>query len=225
MMEETDPPPSVLQLILIPAIVTLLVIVARFLGELFEGPEILFGTQSGGLAVFGIFWLVPIVGLYLGWALAAGGRGPQRPGLSALIYLAALGAAAVTVLIVLAVLKPPYPVGWLYVGAGMVVVLLIALKAWPGLTSGLLLYGILARVPVVAAIALDLHFEWGTHYGYTGGLPALDEGVTRTYMETFLTLAGPQIMLMVPVTIILGGLVGCLGALIGGRGTPGTIEE
>src|SRR3990170_4153445 len=76
-------------LILVPAVITLVITLLRLVGELMRWSETLFNRSAGGgLAIVGIVWLVPVFGVYFALKLAAMG---ERPRLGQAIGLSALG--------------------------------------------------------------------------------------------------------------------------------------
>ncbi len=91
------------QLILVPAILSLLVSLVRLTGELMQGSELFFNRAAGGPgALIGITWLVPIFGFYFGWSLVGRGFASVSPwrtvgvSLIGLVILVAIMGSVVT---------------------------------------------------------------------------------------------------------------------------------
>src|SRR5882672_12650128 len=71
------PRPSLGQLILVPALITLAVTLIRLVGELSRWSPSLFNRNPGGPgALVGIVWLIPVFGVLFALRLAADGQGP-----------------------------------------------------------------------------------------------------------------------------------------------------
>lgn len=214
--------PGIWSLVAIPAILTLLVTILRLVGELQGWDPQLFGRKAGGgFALVGISWLVPVFGFWFGWRVRRSSKKLVRPGIAAAIYLlaAAVFAGAVFGMIELGLVQMPSEKtpgeekGIAYLFAAMGTAAVIALFAWPRLTLVLMLYGLLARIPIVAITYLDLALGWDTHYGKPA--PGV---VPNSTMEAFVALATAQLTFWpFLVTPIFGGLAGCLAAAVAGR--------
>jgi hypothetical protein len=208
----SDAPPCTLRLILVPSIVTLLVSVARLVGEL-QGWVT---DQSGGAAhVLGITWLVFVFGAWFGWQLLRRGAGPRqsRPFLTMLVLAMAMAGTGI----------------WQFSGidrqavddtayqalrAAVVVIVGVSLAAmlltftvWGRLAWTLLCYGLLARGTVVAIAWLAHTNGWHTHHVKFG--PA---GIEREIGDTMLSACISQFGFWVPFTVVFGTLVGSLFA-------------
>src|SRR5579864_5309781 len=82
--------PSTMQLIMVPALVTLAITILRLVGELQHWPKLFFNPEpGGGLALVGISWLPLVFGPYFAVKLAGAGAGPSSIGKA--IGFAALG--------------------------------------------------------------------------------------------------------------------------------------
>jgi len=69
---------NIKNLILMPVVISIVVTLVRLVGELMEGPSILFGRQAGGgFALVGITWLVPVFGTYFAVKLIRTGYRPK----------------------------------------------------------------------------------------------------------------------------------------------------
>jgi len=206
-------------LVLVPAVITMLVTVLRLVGELQGWDAGLFSTAAGGgQALVGIVWLVPVFGFWFGWRLKRAGGGP-RPGRAAVTYLVAIGVAAglgfvfnQAGMLVLPAEGSGEFRGQTYLMVAVVAGLLVALVAWSKLTLALVVYGFLARVPVVVVTYLDVTLGWDTHYG------ELPPAMAAEGMAQFWALTTPQLTVWpLGFTPLLGGLMGCLGAKLAGR--------
>jgi hypothetical protein len=202
-------PVRFLPLVLVTSLLTLLLTVARALGELQQWHPTWFGTDAGGaLSPFGIVWLVPLVGLLFGRRAAqAGSRPPFLASFAVpLAGLAAIVGAAGWMGSQLKGQELLAAMGWLVRGAPFVA--LLALFVWPRVFLLTLAYGVLARLPVVVVQWLDLRGNWGTHYGKVH--PSLPAELTADDKLQLLTLA--QLGLWVPFTVLLGTACAALGA-------------
>ena len=96
-MDAVTSGPNVKELVRIPALIALVVTLARLAGELAGGPAMLFNREPGGPgSLVGIVWLVPIFGIYFALKLARSGHAPQSAGkVIGFSLLALLAAAAI----------------------------------------------------------------------------------------------------------------------------------
>lgn len=213
-------PPRILSLVLVPALLTLVITVVRVVGELQGWNPALFGSDAGGgAALVGITWLVLVFGAWFGFRLRRGGA-TVALGRAAIVYAIALavmvggflGLTASGLVTMPTEEQPGQLEGLEYALGLMALAAVVALVAWPRLTLTLLVYGYLARLPVVAVTWLDLSQGWDTHYGALP--PAV---VVRDDSERLMALLMPQLTLWPLVfTPIVGGLCGCLGARLAG---------
>lgn len=219
-------PRGVLSLVLVPALLTLVVTIVRLVGERGGWSPTLFNSngpsddpnQRQGL--FGITLLIPLFGFWFGFKLRRDTGGPGNLMGSVLQYVIAIGVlaggffAAKTLgwFAMPTKEQPGAPVGMGVVGGLMAVVFLIVLTAWPRLSSTLLVYALLARLPVVAITFLAVANDWGTHYEKLPPFFQVPEGMDKA---TFLSM--PQLVFWPVVTMLVGGLCGCLGAALAGK--------
>ncbi|MBZ5516821.1 MAG: hypothetical protein LAN62_18615 [Acidobacteriia bacterium] len=201
---------SVLQLILVPAVITLGVSVLRLVGELLGWPRPWF-NRGMGASIVGIAWLAPVFGIYFALRLAKSDQKPESFGRAA--WYAILG---VLVLVVLAF--APSLVGiehsfygrLLYGWTIFVVGALVAWRGWPALFKTLLVYGYAARVPVAIIMFFALRGNWGTHYdAVPPDFPAMSLMPKYLWLGFF-----PQLVLWVAYTILSGMLLGTIVASI-----------
>ncbi len=82
-------PPSIRSLVVVPAILTLIVTLARLVGELNGWSPLLFGTATAGgaNAILGISWLIFVFGLWFGFKVQRSGAGVAKPGKTLLFSL------------------------------------------------------------------------------------------------------------------------------------------
>ena len=201
------PKPSLRQLVLVPALVTLAVTLLRLTGELRHWSPALFNREAGGGgALVGIVWLVPVFGIYFALKLAGAGERPAGAGKTA--GWAALGLALNTALVVASfLLFPKSPVAQLAVfTVGSWVAILIARRGWPALWRALLVYGFAARIPVLAIMFLSIFGDWDTHYTK----PRPDFPPMGHWGLFFWTAVLPQMAIWIYVTVVLGLLFGAL---------------
>ncbi len=105
-----NPDQATRRLILVPAIITLVVTLLRLTGELQGWSPRLFSPEpGGGGALFGIWLLVPVFGVYFALKLARAGQAPQsgwRVALRAIISLAVIAGIIALTLSVVGELEP-----------------------------------------------------------------------------------------------------------------------
>jgi len=200
--------PPLLPLLVIASLLTMIVTAVRVVGETEGWDPQWFGSEAGSpLNPFGIVWLIPLFGFLFGRRLAQGGG---RPPFIASFFVPMFGCAALMV--------AGFFVSTKFVGKELLEVMgyftyggpalaLLALFAWPRAFATLLVYGLLARAPVVLVTWLDIQRGWQTHYGKLNPkLPAMSAD------ERMLALSLAQGTLWLPFTILLGCGCAALGA-------------
>lgn len=189
-------------LIKMPAIITLIITVARFIAEMQHAPAWLASTApGGGGALLGISWLIPVFAIYFAVKLKAGGEGPDSAGKSWGIWAASLAVMLLSVVPALLIKSI----------AGLVLTMVILAAAtwvgtlgWKQLATTLLAYTLAARIPVIVAMAIATFGNMQSHYN--GYPPPLD---TVSPMAQFL-LGGllTQLTAWPAFTLVVGGLCG-----------------
>jgi len=217
-------PRGILSLVLVPALLTLVVTIVRLVGERSDWMPVLFNTHGPDpeqqQALFGITLLIPVFGFWFGFKLRRDTGGPANLMGSVLQYVIAIGVlaggffAAKTLgwFVMPSKEQPGAPVGMGVVAGLMAAVFLIVLTAWPRLSSTLLVYALLARLPVVGITFLAVANNWGTHYEKLPPFFQVPEG-----MDKAMFLSMPQLVFWPVVTMLVGGLCGCLGAALAGK--------
>jgi hypothetical protein len=209
--------PSITQLILVPAIITLAITILRLVGELQHWSPTLFRSTAGGVgALVGIAWLPFIFGPYFAIKLARAGAWPGGTGKS--IGFAVLG-FVVTFCGGFVGFAPmvTFP-GHIIVGMALMAGgAALQFKGWPGLAKTLLAYGYAARIPVVILMFFALRGSWGTHYD---ALPPNYAGPADLWGKYFLVALLPQLIIWPVYTIIVGSLFGSIANAIARRGKP-----
>lgn len=206
-----------LRLVLVPALLTLVVTVLRLVGQIQGWNPQVFGKPEvgGGGAILGISWLILVFGFWFGRRLRQGGQTPPQLGRAAGLFLAAalVGLGLMLGLRMLGVIWWPgegetgAPRGSLWMVVSMWIPVAIALVAWRQAALTLLLYAVLARVPVLVVTWLCIQQGWETHYTkLPPGFPPV-EGT-----ELFFGLSFSQVVMWLPFTTVVGGLFACLGA-------------
>jgi hypothetical protein len=193
------------RLVLWPALITLAVTLLRLAGELLGWSPRLFNREAGGgAAPVGIVWLIFAFGIYFALRLARLGEPPA--GLGRAAGWPALGLAVNTAVFVGAIaLVPTRPVVQLALfAAGSWVAILIARRGWPELWRVLLLYGLLARLPVLVIMFLSIFGGWDTHYAK----PRPDFPPMGPWGLFFWTALLPQLSVWIYLTVVLGMLMG-----------------
>ena len=198
------------RLILVPAVITVVVTLARLGGELMGGPDALFSREAGGkAALIGIVWLIPVFGVYFARRLVRVGEGPPSVaralgfGALALVLNAVLGFAAFAVV--------TGPVGQLGVFAVTSwVALLAARPGWPALWRVLLAYAFAARIPVLVVMFLSIFGGWDTHYAKPRpDFPPMGPGGLF-----FWTALLPQLSVWIWMTVAVGIISGAIALAI-----------
>ncbi len=220
----SDKSSGITSLVLVAAAVTLVVTILRLVGELQGWNAALFNTAAPGPdsqpGLFGITFLVPIFGFWFGWRLRRGTGGPTHAGkvalfygLGALVLVGGFMAAIYTELIVMPTKEAPgVPAGMAWVLGLVLTSIVVALAAWPRLSVALLVYAILARIPVVAITFLAVANGWDTHYDKLAPNFAVPAGESKAMF-----LAMPQFTFWIAFTVLIGGVFGCLGAALARR--------
>lgn len=211
-------------MVLVPAVLTLIVSIVRLVGELQGWNDSLFGNQAPGPdskpALVAIIWLAPIFGCWFGWKLRKGTGGPAKLGKASLLFVigsamlvGGIYALVASGLVVMPTVEAPgTPTGMEYFLGLMGISAIVMIAAWPRLAATLLVYGILARIPVLVITYLALEKGWTTHHTKLPPGMLLPEGTSK-----FEFLAMPQMTFWIVGTLMLGGLFGCLGALLAGN--------
>jgi hypothetical protein len=211
--------PATLSLVLVPAVLTLLVSGLRLVGQINEWNPTVFGQPEagGGGALLGISWLIFLFGLWFGIRLHRAGAGPRSPARAFGISLFAIA----VVFGGMAVLKnmdvmwfpdaehPGQPRGLPWMLGLMGLGCLIAFVAWGRVAWILLVYGLLARIPVVIITWIASGKDWNTHYTK---IPPFFTGIEDADRLAFLLM--PQLTFWPMLTILFGTGMACLGALL-----------
>jgi hypothetical protein len=210
-----DRSPSVLRLILVPALVTLAVTALRLTGELMGWSSLLYNRAAGGPgSLIGIVWLVPVFGFWFGWRLTRAGQGPGHAGRAAGYALLAVLAGAALGFAGAALDAGPVVVCAFFV-ASVVASVLLASRGWPALARVLLAYGLAARIPVALLMLAAIYGNWGTHYDVLP--PGFDAsyGPFARWVQIGLV---PQLTIWIGFTVGVGGLLGALAASLARSG-------
>jgi hypothetical protein len=209
---ENSKPVSIVNLIAIPAIITLAVTILRLEGELHRWSMTFFNNTAGGRgALVGISWLPIIFGPYFALKLAGSGAGP-----------ASLGKATKFMLLGLLV----FIIGGVVEGMSvfklhnfrlalvgfilMLVAAIIPRAGWRSFGNTLLAYAFAARIPVLVvmyfAMSANGGLGWGTHYD------AAEPPFTHLPLGVkFFDLAVvPQMTFWIGYTVVLGAIFGII---------------
>ena len=206
-----NPDQATRRLIMVPAVITLAVTLLRLAGELRGWSRTFFNPDpGGGGALFGIWLLVPVFGVYFALKLARVGQAPQSGWKVALRALISLAVIVGIILLTFSVVSNPM------VSIPMLCVLVLGAtvvlmrKAWPALYSTLVSYGLAARIPVVVIMFFAIMGNWGTHYDG----PPPDFPAAGPFVEWLLTGLFPQLTFWMAFTIIFGMLFGGVAAAL-----------
>lgn len=217
--------PGVWSLVLVPALLSLVVTILRLVGELQGWNDSWFSNVAPGgepkPGFVGIAWLIPIFGFWFGLKLRRATGEPQKIGKAALRFLIGaailiggfVGLSAAGLIVMPNADAPGEPKGLAYSLALVALAAIVMCTAWWRLAKTLIVYAFLARLPVIAVTYLALRNGWETHHTKLPVGNVLPEGV-----DNFTFLAMPQMTFWIVATLMLGGLFGCLGAALGGRG-------
>jgi len=214
-------------LALLPALVSLGVTTLRLIGELQGWDATWFSNEQPDPSnpdakpgLMGIAWLVPFVGLYFGARIARREQPSPHLGRTLLLLLLSAGLlfAGFYLLQQTGLMKMPSkaqpgtPDGLGYALVVLALSLAVMIAAWPRLSAALLVYALLARIPVVFVTWLALANGWDTHHVKLPAGSELPEGT-----DLFLFLTVPQLTFWPWFTVLTGGLFGCAGALLARR--------
>lgn len=213
--------PSIGNLILVPAIITLAVTILRLVGELQHWSSVFFNSSAGGGgAIVGISWLPIIFGPYFALKLAGVGDRPAGAGKAI-----GMGVAGFVVLVLGAVLAGwaatrPSPILILALGGFLIMLAagFVALSGWPSLGKVLFAYAFAARIPVLIVMFIAMSANggqgWGTHYDVVDPHYA-----SLGFTQKFLLFAfAPQMTLWIGFTVVACMLLGSIAVAITGRG-------
>jgi len=198
-----------MQLILVPAIVTLVVTLLRLVGERLGWSKLFFNPAAGGgLAIVGIAWLVPIFGIYFALKLARRAEGPGN----------AWRAVGMAVLGLVVPIAAGFGANALHFGPrrqlatfAVVSVIAVALawSGWPALGRTLVAYGFAARIPVALVMLVAVFGNWGTHYDVVPPELAYMNQMAPVVKWFWIGLV-PQMTIWIMFTVVLGMLLGAL---------------
>lgn len=196
---------SVVQLILIPSLITLAITVLRLVGELQHWPRTLFNPDAGGGgSIIGITWLVLVFGVYFALKLARSSETPPSAG-------RVIGYALLGLVIAFAGgflgfgLKAEFP-GKIVIGLVLIVVaIFVPFLGWKALGKVLLAYAFAARIPVVILMYLAMRGNWGTHYDAIPPEFPKDMEFWTKYIQFGVV---PQLIGWIAFTTVMGSLFG-----------------
>jgi len=219
-MTETAPKLSIMQLILIPSVITLAITILRLVGELQNWSPIFFSREAGGGgAIVGISWLAPIFGIYFAIKLWNAGERPQS--IVRVIVFAVVGILVMVAGFVIGSKVSPNPSSFalmLLIAAACIVAIALQSMAWPKLFATLLAYGYAARIPVAILMFFAIRGNWGTHYDVVPpGFPEMD-----WIRKWILIGAIPQLAMWIAFTVLVGILCGGIAVALRRRSEPAT---
>ena len=207
---------SILQLIALPALITLAITILRLVGELQGWSKVWFNPSAGGgAALIGIVWLVPIFGIYFAMKLANAGEAPARVWRVALFALLGIVVVVVGFVIAVKVGQPTGPLAQAILGIATITAVIIQFRAWPELAKTLLAYGFAARIPVIIIMFFAIRGNWGTHYDVVPPDFPADMGWFPKFILIGLL---PQVFAWITFTVIVGLLFGAIAVALAKRG-------
>jgi hypothetical protein len=209
--------PKIMQLILVPAIITLAVTILRLVGELQHWSPLLFSTAGGGGgAIVGISWLPIIFGPYFALKLASAGLGPVAKAKAIGLSLAGI---PVMILGGFLVFKGLTWGGGVISILGFLIMLgagFVARAGWPPLGTILFAYAFAARIPVLIVMFVAMQAGWATHYSVVD-----PHFANAHFWKQYLDLAFfPQMFLWIGYTVVVGAICGTIVAAIARRSKP-----
>jgi hypothetical protein len=208
-----------MNLILVPAVISLAITVLRLVGEFQNWSPALFSKEAGGGgAVVGISWLAPVFGIYFALKLSSAGEGPSSVGRPILFSLLGVVIMAAGFTGALALSQPGQLGAAALVTIASVVALLVQRKPWPSLFRTTLAYGYAARIPVAVLMFFAIMGDWGTHYDVP---PTPDFPAMHWVVKWLLIGAIPQLIIWIAFTVITGTLFGSIAVAIFHRGRHG----
>jgi len=203
---------SIVQLILVPSLITLGITILRLEGELHHWGSPWFNSSAGGGgAIMGISWLPIIFGPYFALQLAGSGEGTSSYGKAVGMTI---GGLMVMVLGGFVLFKSGNSAVLGILGFVLTLVAaFVARLGWRSLGSALIAYAFAARIPVLIVMFFAMRGGWGTHYDAVEARFAAAPLWTKFFYEAFL----PQMMLWIGYTAVVGSLFGEIVAAIVGR--------
>lgn len=205
-----------LQLVAIPALITLAVTVIRLMGERQGWSKTWFNpAPGGGAAPIGIVWLVLIFGVYFAIKLRSAGDVPSSTGRVITFALLGIVVAALGFGLAFKVSQPGAPLSQVIVGVASIAAIVLQRGPWPRLFKALLAYGYAARIPVTVIMFFAIKGNWGTHYD--GPPPGFPEGFDW-FTKFILIGAIPQLVVWIAFTVVVGTLFGGIAAAVSRRG-------
>jgi hypothetical protein len=203
---------SIVQLILVPSLITLAITVLRLEGELHHWGSPWFNSSAGGGgAIVGISWLPIIFGPYFALKLASSGEGTSSYGKA---FAATIGGLVVMVLGGFLLFKSGNSAVLAVLGFVLTLVAaFIARTGWRSLGSTLIAYAFAARIPVLIVMYFAMRGGWGTHYDAVEARFAAAPLWTKFFYDAFL----PQMMFWIGYTVLIGSLFGEIVAVIFAR--------
>lgn len=221
---------SVTKAVLIAGVLTLIVSAVRLYGERHGWDPKFFGPGPGGVnltkdaagveqkapGLLGIAFLVPIFGFWFGAVMSRSGNRPRSPGKALGLHLLGMAVFAGSFVAIMRFMQPDTHSlegvqKMLYMScAGAALAALVALAAWPRMWVTNLIYGLLARIPVVGITYVACQRNWDTHHTKLGpdNLQVADPMVKAFWLSV------PQLTIWPVFTILVGGLFATLGALL-----------
>ena len=200
------------KLVLIPALLTLAVTLLRLVAEFDDWGPLLANEDGGGPgALIGIVWLTFVFGGYFGYVLARHGAAPAKPGRVVGVSLLGLAMTIAVIASFFLIVGGPehaFPHIVFINGAASIAAAWLVYRAWPALGRATLLYGLLARLPIIVITCIAVPAAWGTHYEKFGP----GEGLEYSTAAKLLFLNTAQLIVWIPWTMVFGGVAGGLVA-------------
>ena len=201
-----------MQMILIPAVITLAITLLRLTGELQHwSPKLFNPTAGGGAALVGISWLPLILGPYFAWKVAQSGKGPKNA-------WSVAGMALLGLVITIGSFGAAQRIGVAAILAAFLISLAAAFfpwKAWPELARVLFAYALAARIPVALVMLAAIYGNWGTHYDVLPPNPTPELVAMGPLGRWFFIGFIPQMTGWIAFTVLAGSLIGAVVVALG----------
>jgi hypothetical protein len=205
----SDRRPSIPQLILVPALISLGVTLLRLVGERQHWSKAWFTTDMGA-SIVAIVWLAPVFGVYFALRLVKAGAASssaRRP-----MFFAVLGVAVIMARDWIGSalhISTTFQARLVFIWSILALAAIVTLPGWPALFKTMLAYAYAARLPVAAIMFFAFRGHWGTHYDavptdYPAGMGLVS---TWLWMAFF-----PQLVFWVGFTMVSGMLFGSVAA-------------
>lgn len=185
----------------------------RLIGELQGWSPFVFNTESGGGgSPLDITWLVLVFDFWFGRRLAQNGSRPKSTMLAIVLSVVGVAVTRGMFMITFAIMGDPenltsdqWQTAGISINVGAAIAGLLALVAWPRAWLTLVLYGILARIPVIIIQYYSVVKGWDVHFAK--GAPGMPDDMVLYALTMAQCMLWP-----LSWTPLVGGLFAAIGA-------------